>query len=555
MRVWLVIGLLLLSSLNQAWALATARVDRTVVEEGDSINLRVTTDKRVDAPDFSGLKENFEIVGKHQQQQFFSMNGQQSQRITWNLTLYPLKKGKLEIPAFKLGAEETKPLTITVNEIKQGTAQANRQYQPDIILEIETDPKEPYVQQQVLVTQRILYADANLDLSQASLSAPEITKGQGSLIPLGDAKRSTVTRNGKTYQMVERPLVLSARKSGELTLSRTTFEGLVVKQQSQGFYAFDMGGKRIRRYSRPLTLNIKPQPADYQGKTWLPAKNVTLNAYWDKPTDQLKAGEPATLTIAIMAEGLLAEQLPSLALKAPAGMKMYSNQADLRNEQQESGTVGIRQEKWVFIATGAGTFNLPKVALDWWNVTTQQMETAELKPMVLKATGEVAAEVEQLSEVEVTPEMSEPVLESIEQVPSSQNWGWIFFILILLGLMGLAYWKRVWLGQKLQASLSHQQARKQLKAACENNDPVLAHQALSQWAVEELKLPSPSLVNLRQQASYDLGLALDELNAVLYQNEKKENWNGNKLWFVAKAFEKQQESRVSKQVLASLYPQ
>lgn len=137
-------------------------------------------------------------------------------------------------------------------------------------------------------------------------------------------------------------------------------------------------GKSVRRFSKPFDITIAPQDPNYTGQYWLPAKNISLNASWDKPLDQLKAGEPVTLTIAIMAEGLAAEQLPALTIPVPVGMKAYSDQPLFNDQVRDDGVIGIRQEKWVFIASGGGEFTIPEITLDWWNTKTQQQELARL---------------------------------------------------------------------------------------------------------------------------------------------------------------------------------
>ena len=211
------------------------------------------------------------------------------------------------MPAIRFGNEQSPSLTLQVVEQPAPNAQNTGD---EVVVEVEVEPKQPYVQQQVIVTQRLLHT-VNLR-PQATLTHPNVSVGKGAVQQLGDVKNTTLLRNGRNYHVIERRYVLMPQQSGELQLGATQFEGSVMDAQTNRYDPFGVGVKPVKRASAPVTLQVMPQPSSYQGKQWLPAKSVSLNAHWQTPPDKLKAGEPATLTLAIMADGLTAEQLPKL---------------------------------------------------------------------------------------------------------------------------------------------------------------------------------------------------------------------------------------------------
>lgn len=547
--------LLYVVSLN-TWAAVSAQVDTKTITENDVLTLVLSSDQQNTQPDLSVLQADFEIVGQSQQTQMSMINGQVSHKISWRLSLYPLRKGKLTIPAVTIGQEQTQPIIIDVQE--QGTTgQTQRQVgRPDIKVEIEAVPNEAYVQQQVLIKQRLLLGEGDYQLSQRpTLEAPHIEKGKGTLSEVGKPRRFNITRNGKQYRVIERLLVLSARESGDIVLGRTRFEGVVTKKQAANdFFAF--GGKTERRITRPLTVKIKPQPTDYQGKYWLPAKQLSLSAHWDKPIDQLKAGEPITLTIATIAEGLLAEQLPALEIPTPAGMKVYSDQPELKDDGRKDGTVGVRQDKWVFIATGSGEFELPEIKLDWWNVNTQQAEVATLEAVTLKASGEVTAQISEPVNTAINESLvEEKVIESNEKENHYLLWSVLF--LLLVGLLVFLYFYRSRFSKFWASNVTHKnKAKTNLKNACEQNDTKQAYHYLAIWAGSSLGVSTPCLMNLKQVASFDLLREIELLEACLYQKSDTRKWDGGKLWLAVQSFEKTytQVERKDKKVLLLLYP-
>ncbi len=365
-----------------------AQLDRNPVAMGDPVVLTFTTDGMVAGePDFSPLQQDFEIRGRSQSNSFSMINGVSTVNTTWELNLYPTKSGKLQIPPIQFGADQSQALELQV--LDQPPPSAGGAPDTDIFIELKAEPQQPLVQQQTIITQRLFHVTPLRQ--QASLSHPAIESGKGNIEQIGNTRNTTIMRNGRNYQVIERRYALIPQQSGALTLGRTTFEGVLAEAGPNTFDPFDMNGKRIRRFSEPLTLQIKGQPASYTGKQWLPANSVTLNAHWQTPADKLKAGEPITLTLAIVADGLAAEQLPKLAVQVPAGIKAYTDQPELRNDAGNDGVIGVRQEKWVVVAPYNGEYEFPGLSVDWWNTATGKQETAQLKPVKMVVTGGQAA--------------------------------------------------------------------------------------------------------------------------------------------------------------------
>ncbi|MEZ5448624.1 MAG: BatD family protein [Thiolinea sp.] len=333
--VWLAV------SLAQA-ADIQVEVERNPVGMGEEFSLVFSANGPLNgSPDFSVLSPHFQVVGTSNSTNIQIINGSTSQRSIWRVRVYATATGQLEIPPVAFGADKSPAVKLTVlDEAPQpGPAQA----QNDILVELEAEPKSPFVQQEVIVTQRLMHSVALLP-SQASMSHPELVGGKGLIQQLGKVSNRTLVRNGVTYQVIERRYAVFPQTSGTLSLGRTVFEGVLDDPASRQRDPFGMRGKHVRRFSQPLDIQVLPQ-ASTGADQWLPARSLTLNAYWQPPSDQLKAGEPVTLTLAIVAEGLLAEQLPALTVKPPLGNKAYSNQPEFRNDLNGDHVIGIREEK------------------------------------------------------------------------------------------------------------------------------------------------------------------------------------------------------------------
>ncbi len=560
--------------------------DRNPVGLGEDFLLTFTVDGMLGGnPDFSPLQNNFQILGTSTSSNMQLINGAVSQQTSWQLRLIANEVGTLQVPPIKFGAEVSPAVNITVQEEVPDAAAAG---DDKIIVELEADTTEPYVQQQVVITQRLLHA-VPLQRTQASMSHPELVKGKGILQQLGNARNLSVQRNGITYQAIERRYAVFPQTRGEMTLGRTVFEGVLDDPRSRQRDPFGMSGQQVRRFSKPLTLNVQPQ-ASNQVVTWLPAHNLTLNAYWQHDASKLKAGEPVTLTLAVMAEGLMAEQLPALEVKPPVGIKGYASQPDFRNDASGDNIIGIREEKWTLIGTADGQFVLPEMSVKWWNLAKGALETATIPATTLTISGAgVAARAvppaEPAGQTPAAPgsaglpgegeshSLLEPVeagqnapLASSQDQPESDPGVWLLLaatggsVLLLLGLV--VYWRRKPAGQAVRQGKQSPAVPvwHQLQRACQRNDAAAAAQLLPIWIRNELQLSPPTIAHLRSRGDDHLVQALDELNTVLYA-AAHDLWEGRGLWDALQAFAGKRNGTPStgnttaNDDLAALYPE
>lgn len=570
---FLLVAVLWLVAFGVQAASIVAQLDRSQVALGDPVIIRFTaTGMTAGEPDFSPLQKNFEIRGRSQSTSFSFVNGASSANTTWELTLYPLNTGTLPIPPIAFGSDQSQALDLQVLEQPQ-TGQGGS---TDILIELEAEPKEPYVQQQTIITQRMLHIQPLQQ--QATLSHPPIEAGKGTIRQIGNTRNYTMMRDGRNYQVIERRYALVPQQSGALTLGRTVFEGILAEPGPNSYDPFGLSGKRIRRFSQPFTLQVQGQPPGFSGKQWLPAKSVTLNAHWQTPPNQLKAGETVTLTLAIVADGLAAEQLPKLDVQAPAGIKAYIDQPELRNEAGNDGVIGVRQEKWVIVPPYNGEYELPAVKLEWWNIAANKQETATVGPFKMQVTGGQEAPAGQLppaneqSAEPANPKQTQP--EAPEAVGDNtwldvlKNWfTWeraAFSLLLFWVLLTLAWLLWRWSHKPKQVAEAAAPVAKRpvrdaksvlrhLEQACQQNQPQAAHGALLEWAGSVLGLRPALIATLREQADPELRDEIDKLSASLY-GRGAESWRGAELWKAVQAFKPGDGKPKSGSGLAEMYP-
>lgn len=561
-RLILIISLYL-SFACTVWAAGVqVQADRDTVQVGDDFTLTYSTDQALTAtPDFTPLNKDFQVTGTSTSTNVQYVNGQMTQRTGWVVSLFANRTGSLQIPSISFGQLSSEPSTI---QVVDAATNPNGTTNTDIIVELTAEPAAPYVQQQVIVTQRLLHVVPLLP-TRASMSHPELEKGKGLIQQLGTTKSGSMNRNGVRYQMIERRYAVFPQVSGELTLGRTVFQGALDDQRSRQLDPFGISGKQVRRFSAPLVMNVQPHP--HVKSTWLPTNSLTLNAHWEPVNKTLKAGEPVTVTIAIIADGLMAEQLPALEVKPPMGVKAYANQPAFRNDLGGKSVIGMREEKWVLMGTADGDYVLPEITVDWWDLKSKKMQTARIEPTPLKVTGvgqtnpAVDPEASSLKAAEAANSLlnttEEPVPSSQATESTTKIW-----LLVALGslamLAGLIFWlmkrKSKSTDQMLTATKTLAPLQS-LKLACQCNDAQAAFQGLQAWIREDLHLSPATVATLRAKADLPLKQALDDLSTVLYASTTHV-WEGQELWQVVQSYQPKDASTLNTQTqaLVELYP-
>ncbi len=356
---------------------------------GESLQLQLRLDGSPDAePDFTPLQENWEILSSSQSSQMQIVNGSFKRSTVYSLILMPRGEGSLLIPAICFDKDCSLPLPIAVlPHSPQGGATEEQ-----ILLTAKISTNRIVTQGQLLLKVRLLL---KAGLSEGQLSEPQPTGVEVLIKKLNtDVRKYEKQANGRVYQIIERDYAIFPQGSGQMQIPALQFDG-VIAGASTRLDPFARQGKRVRRTSLPLQVEVTPLPKDLGRRPWIPATSVVLQDDWQQQRPNLVVGEPATRTLRLSADGVLAAQLPELKPAVPDDFKTYPDQPN-REDQRDSSSSGIRgvlEQKIVLVPTRSGRYEFPAYGLDWWDVTTgqwRQVHIAALEVDVAPATGSVA---------------------------------------------------------------------------------------------------------------------------------------------------------------------
>jgi hypothetical protein len=502
----------------------TASVDRKQITENDSFRLFLRYDEQIGfgQPDLTALKKDFRIINQQRANQFRSMNGKTVSFTEWTLMLSPLRTGSLIIPAIEFDGQRSQEIPVTVKALSQSVKD---QIAKEFFFDIEIDSTSTYVQAQVIYTEKLYYSVNHED---ATLSEFKVTDAH--VMPLGEVRQYNTNINGQRMGVYERRFAIFAEESGEMVIPGQKFSANIVNSYNRW-----SRGSPVTVVAEPIRIKVKSTPASYPRAPWLPSPQIKISDRWSKPYSEWQLGEPVTRTITINAQGLSGSQLPELSLPVVEGMKYYPDQSEYNDETDNQGIQGFLQQSLAIVPTQSGRVTIPEMRIPWWNLDTNRLEYAVLPAQnVIVAAPENAIEIGSSQASPLGSALSDSANHS--DVMINQNLGyWIAATLLLLltnTISAFLLWRNHNRPVKEEidtSEMSRKESLKQIRKACQENDPLIIRHCLKEWSQLEFSITSLDQLG-KQFNDIPLTNSLSELDSVLYQNRKNSVFNGQLLW-------------------------
>jgi oxygen tolerance protein BatD len=507
------VAILLAISLPLQAGSLVSQVDRQQISLGETLTLTLTLDKQVlfGEPEFSSLETDFEIINRNRQSRYSNANGKKQSYTQWILTLSPKQTGQLIIPSFSFKGEVSDAFEIKVSKPVAST-NSNAQIFSEAILE----KNSVYVQEQALLTLRLLTAVPLSNFEMSEVVIPDAT-----VIKLAENQYQKRV-SGKDYIVVETQFAIFAENSGELIIPPVRYSSIA---------RLSFNRKRIAVNTEEQALSVKPQPSAANNINWLPAREINLSDNWGKDLPTLTVGEPVTRTITLSAQGLTAAQLPPLVIDQSPGFKLYNDQAQLEDNINTKGVIGRRVESMAIVPSEAGSLTLPEVRVQWWDTTNDHMRTSVLASVTFQVLPGADSTLSQATPPFVSPKTNAgATLSDTGDQPENK---WVIAALgaanVLLALMAITFAILWWRGRGSVAGLTPGKGdpnqtpnRASLKAvhmAAAASDYAALRDAIIQWASDHWR--DTSIHTLHQVATRAeneaLGSLFQKLDTCLYK--------------------------------------
>ena len=517
---------LLCTSLNAA---VIMQVDPPRIKPGETIRLTLTLNEVKDrvVPDLTSVRKDFNVIGTQRTVNYTVVNGQAQSLSQWIIILMPKRTGQLTIPSIPIGSDKTPEKMVMVADAPAGNTAGQSSggsgiadsKEDAVLLKTEISDAHPYVNQEVIYSVKLYTCRRLLD---ADYEPPQIKNAL--MIPLGNADRSQVNKNGIEYMVETIQYAIFPQKSGSLTITPPRFSALL----------FDMVPGKVQREGKPLTLNVK---AAVQGATktpWLPAKQLELTEHYDKSAKTIEQGGMLTRTVTLKAVGVPAQLLPPFTWDSQDAFSVYPEKPVENTVYQHGDIVGAVTIKLSYLFNQSGHVEIPEVKLPWFNTATGQSQMVTLPAQTIMVKGQAkasgpaglkASASEGTSVAKMSATMASP-LKIRMHLARYQRVAWAWWVALgfaLLWLLTLLAW---WCSRRASGRGNKlSDARKRLRQACLANDAGAAKDALLAWGKQVW--PDKSCMNLDDVAhgvTYEpLRRSIHQLSQRLYQKPNGSN--------------------------------
>ncbi|MCC4781425.1 hypothetical protein CSB62_09550 [Vibrio splendidus] len=480
-------------------ATAVASVSQNSVTKDEVFLLRVATDEKVSsgALDLTSLQKNFYVGTPSFGSSMRIVNGRRTVSSEWNITLAPLRLGRLDIPSFDIEGAKTQPITINVAVNKAAPKQSDM---AEFQLNLSKDSLYP---QEVaeLDVKLIIKADPRR-LQDPKIAPP--SSAQLDVEPIGESKQFQDVINGQEVTVVQQSFHISSQQAGQFQLQGPKLTGAVVYSTNNS------STTRLFQLDTPvetLDVTVNPVPKGYQGE-WLPTSNFKLIQKWsdsqgneltdgnalgdDKQKIEMEAGDSLTRTITMTASNLTQHQLPKLNITYPKTVRVYEEKPQFGTTQSGDAVVVYKQ---VLIPKEAGNISLPDVSQAWFNTDSQSQEISKALGLELSVQ---ASDRATSSTSPVTAPPTQQASPTIVTVEKPGVWPYLTALFAALWLISSAFAFYFWSRRGTVVKPKQKDERQSdtaeaLIAALKMKDGVKTRTLFEQWKAENPDLSDETI--------------------------------------------------------------
>lgn len=341
------------------------------------------------------------------------VNGKMQASYSYQYLLQPKKQGTYPIkPAFLVidrKRYESNELTLTVLSGGEGTSKSVQKEaitqtgeNREVFLAAEVNKKSAFVSEQMILTVKFFHAVQIL--SQPEYTAPQTTDFWTDIL---EGQRSYYEIvNGQRYKVVEISSALFPTRSGDLTIGPAMVTVNVpsrrAPRRNDPFSLFDdflvQGEQRTVR-SRPITVNIKPLPAEGKPESFSgTVGNFSIDAVPDKTI--VDANQPVTVKYKITGTGNI-KTVAEPVIEELKDFRVYRASTDEKISKVGGVVGGTKIFDEVYIPRRAGKLTIPQVFLSFFDPATRKYKVISTKPIDLEV--RPAAEVADYGELPLRP--------------------------------------------------------------------------------------------------------------------------------------------------------
>ncbi|MGH1477397.1 MAG: hypothetical protein ACRBM6_01485 [Geminicoccales bacterium] len=225
-------------------------------------------------------------------------------------------------------------------------------------LTVRMIPPEPYLQEQIVQTVRVISANV---FEELVLDLPPVD-GADVITMQAPKTRKFSTYGGEGY-IYETRRAIFPKASGELVIPPVRVSGSVaISRDERESFALKQSA---------TSLQIKPPPEAFSGPSWLVARRIEIEETWSKPVDELKVGDHVTRTINVEATGVTGGHLTELDHGRSTGITILPSLTERSTEITPNEVIGKMHRSFEIRIDTDQPINISPVRVVWWNTDTE----------------------------------------------------------------------------------------------------------------------------------------------------------------------------------------
>ncbi len=427
-------------------AAPTMSVNTPTAMIGEKIELTLSDDKPIqNLPDLKSIENDFTTAGYMQSSSIQIINGNRSAVYQIIISLYPRKQGMLTIGPLDWNGTQLPAITVDVSGNQPVTPQTSKSHitssdSPDntnqgqsnriFFAETTLNPATIYIGESTTYSVQLL---ENIGVVKAQIDTPK--NSQFTLTQFGQDKMSQRQINGITARGYETSFLLTPLESGTFDIAgggvwayvpdtnasrHQMLAGFPHGFMQDDFFNQMMGNplKKVYTESKPVTLTVKPKPADWSG-WWLPSRQVLLREQFNIP-QSVQVGQPIERHVMLSAVGVDGSKLPLVIQPVNPTLKAYANPEKRTVNVSDDKIIGYEEISFVIVPTQAGTITIPAIQVEWFNTETEQKSIAELPAQTIQVIGETIGDTIQPANTNSSDNTVPPIEKQPDTIQNSE---------------------------------------------------------------------------------------------------------------------------------------
>lgn len=365
-----------------------------VVVSGDQFRLSFTVNtKKVRDFRAPNIKDFEVLMGPSRSVQFQSINGVETNTITFTYILMAGKEGTYNIPGATIVADgnnyTSNSVTIKVlppdqsagagssSNASRNQAGSGKITDKELFITATASKTDVYEQEAILLTYKI-YTQVNLTGLHGDM--PDLKGFHTQEVDLPSQKQWTLEHyNGRNYNTtVYSQYVLFPQQSGKLEIPSITFEGTIAQMVASAdpLDAFFNGGSYVnvkKNIVTPkLTVNVKELPAGKPANFSGGVGEFTLSS--SISTQELKTNDAVTIKLIISGTGNM-KLINTPEVGFPQDFEIYDPKVDNKFNLTRNGLAGSKVIEYLAIPRHAGTYTIPPIEFAYFDLKSQSYKT------------------------------------------------------------------------------------------------------------------------------------------------------------------------------------